>query len=324
MPQTSKRQSFFNRNQYSQTFICEGDSVNTIITEGGAIIEFSRSQFPSSITDPIEVVVAEVYDKSDMIFWKLSTNTSEGQYLESEGMLNVQFYSDDKRIQLNPGEKLSIKLPRSESRYEYTVYTGSSKRDVIQWDLSDIVRNDTFIYYTAREALLDYGIAGYTSTKYFISSNDTIYKNTEEFYPDDYQIDVAEDTISTIPQFRESIYFMFNISELDWINIDKLMRVDSTSTLLVKSDTSLQQEHFLIFRNRNSVISSFGERNPVFENLPLHEDLELISIAERDDTLMYSHIEFKLDSLIELNAKYLPITEAELKLLIEGVGKKRS
>ncbi|MEQ8685653.1 MAG: hypothetical protein RIE86_10180 [Imperialibacter sp.] len=320
----SKMDAFFELNRSSQKFVIQGDSINTLITERGAIIEISSNQLSATTAAPIEVVISEVYDKSDMIYWGLSTNTSDGLYLESEGMLNIEFYAGNSPIRLSKGEKLTIKFPRSESLYNYNVYLGSSKNNITQWNLSNIVRTDTFVYQTAREVRFDYGGNGAILNTYYISRNDTLYASREVLDPGDEQFDSVKDSI-TIPSYlRESIYFMFDFSELDWINIDKLMESDSTETLIVKSDTSFQQKHFLIFKDRNSVLSSYPEPRLVFDKIPLHENLELISITERNDTLMYSHLEFKLDSLIELTAKYMPISKEELKMVIQGVNKKRS
>jgi hypothetical protein len=320
----SKLDSFFEQNTNSQTFYIKADSLNSFETSSGLVIEISRSDIQNPDGGELRLEVIEVYDKAGMVFNRLSTNTTEGELLESKGMFNFQIFSGESPVDLKEGGKIRLKFPRKEDLKSYTLYDGSLNNQFIEWTDSKINRIDTFIYKTGKEIPLDYGQEGIELMTYYLTGTDTIYREREFIYPENYPKDVATDTAIFPSNVRQSAYYMFEPLKLDWINIDKLIESDSSASLFVLSDTSFIQEHYLIFKNRNSVLSSFRESNPVFDGIPLGEELQLISVANINDHLMYSVNSFTLDAPLELKIKYTEVTEAELKVLIEGINENGS
>ena len=109
----------------------------TIRLEQGTIIYFPPFAFGDLGGDCIEIRAKEFYKKSDMIMENLST-TSNGQLLESEGMIYLEASLNNSLIELAPGKEVTIYMPTDNPRNDVKIFNGERDEhtDVMNWILN--------------------------------------------------------------------------------------------------------------------------------------------------------------------------------------------
>jgi hypothetical protein len=82
----------------------------------GIFLEKEALTFPdgSQVKGKIQIVLKECLDVSDMIREHLST-LSNGELLQTNGMINLTAFSDGKELKLKKGKKVIIHFPKKDS-----------------------------------------------------------------------------------------------------------------------------------------------------------------------------------------------------------------
>ncbi len=86
-----------------------------IVTEGRAVITAPENSFVradgSLYVGNIDFEVTEIYSKSDIIRYGISTMTADGMILVSEGEFKFAAFGDEEPLQLAPGIVLQVQVP---------------------------------------------------------------------------------------------------------------------------------------------------------------------------------------------------------------------
>lgn len=96
---------------------------NSFVTETG-----------KAVSGKIQFSVTEYYKISDMLLAKLSTTTN-GNLLETGGMLNITATSNGGKCILKKGKTIQIEFPRKEEKPGMQLYTGSWSNNMVNWQL---------------------------------------------------------------------------------------------------------------------------------------------------------------------------------------------
>lgn len=100
-----------------------------------------------SVTGPIELVVQEFYDKSDMITSKLNTITNGGDLLESAGMIKIEAFHQKNPLRIKTGKTIAVAFPMIEEQNDMKLFYGErNERDDLIWELAENPRyTDEFV-----------------------------------------------------------------------------------------------------------------------------------------------------------------------------------
>src|SRR5436189_246017 len=122
-----------NQNQKAVTIISSQDTVKTnsavdslradALDENKKALADFFAKTNEEITDKIIISVKEYYKISDIILGKLST-TSNGNLLETGGMLNILATSNQEKCNLKKGKTIEIEFPRKVEKEGMQLYTG--------------------------------------------------------------------------------------------------------------------------------------------------------------------------------------------------------
>lgn len=112
----------------------------TIICAEGTSIKIKAKSFVSEttgkeITGNIQISIKEYYKLSDILLARLSTTTN-GNLLETAGMIYISASSNNENCILKQGQKINIGFPAKERKVDMQLYTGNWKSDYqINWEL---------------------------------------------------------------------------------------------------------------------------------------------------------------------------------------------
>jgi len=127
----------------SETLDINPEKDNTINCKKGTILFFPANcfQFEDGTTpkNEIKLTVEEFYSTSDFISKGLST-TSNGNMLETSGMLNLIATSEGKKVNIRPDKSYIIKFPRKKTVGKMDLFYGQQINNSINW-IPDMVSN---------------------------------------------------------------------------------------------------------------------------------------------------------------------------------------
>lgn len=111
----------------SQFYTVEVDDPAVVAgNEGTRIVILNGSLLDESglaVTGSVEVELSEAYSLSDMLLSNLTT-MSNGQLLETDGMIYINFRKDGKELRINPDQPIYIEMPTNKKKEGMQVYTG--------------------------------------------------------------------------------------------------------------------------------------------------------------------------------------------------------
>lgn len=124
----------------SDTFSIDNDKDTLIIGSEGTTIFFEKGSFVqldgTMPSGKIKIALKECLKFSDMIRENLTTS-SNGQPLETRGMINISAFSDDKELQIKNGKKYIIHFPKDSTdiKKQMCLFYGKRDSSQINWEL---------------------------------------------------------------------------------------------------------------------------------------------------------------------------------------------
>lgn len=162
----------------AQTFKIDPTKLNAIKGEEGTLIEIPANAFQTNSNEPVEIKLKEFYKLSDMVFANLTTQTTEGDLLETGGMIHIEAnQGENKQLQLASDKRLSISFPCQEKKEGMKLFKGAADAygsiiwNSVKTENKEIVDNDalTAITYSWRHI---------TEPKFvYLDQNSTAYLN---------------------------------------------------------------------------------------------------------------------------------------------------
>lgn len=133
-----------------QTFKVSNNNDTTIVTKKGSIIDIPYRAFNTTSTSPINIKITEFRSKSEMILGDLST-TSNGQLLESGGMMSITAIQEGDTISLN--QEIGLRIPTFNKRSDMQLFYGNRDNSGhLNWHLHE---EDTGKIYKAFKSYID-------------------------------------------------------------------------------------------------------------------------------------------------------------------------
>jgi len=125
----SSAESYERFKKQAQIFIIVANKDTTIVCSEGTIIKIKANSFISESTGKeidgnIKFSVKEFYKISDMLLSNLST-TSNGQLLETAGMVYITATANDENCKLKKGQGIELNFPTKEKENDMQLFSGS-------------------------------------------------------------------------------------------------------------------------------------------------------------------------------------------------------
>ena len=118
-----------------QTYGIDPTKPNTIAGAEGTIIDFPANAFDTKSKGRVEIKLQEFYKLSDMVFANLTTQTAGGELIETGGMVNVEAYQGDVKLNLAEGKSIDLKFPYENKKEGMQTFRGEKdERGNVVWE----------------------------------------------------------------------------------------------------------------------------------------------------------------------------------------------
>lgn len=131
---------FYQKNeQKPQLFFINNSKDTTIVCAQKTRIRIKSKSFVSAKTgkelpNTIQIAIQEYYKVSDIVLARLSTTTN-GNLLETGGMIHITASAGQEQGVLKKGKSIEIEMPRQDAKEGMQLYTGTWSRESINWQV---------------------------------------------------------------------------------------------------------------------------------------------------------------------------------------------
>lgn len=297
-------------------------SKKEIIGTKGTVIFYDRDNLNVENEEKIILKLEEYYDFKDLILNNIQTVTDDDLLLQSSGVLNIKFYSNNKEINLKKGKSLKIKIPNNRMSGNRLFNGKVDSLNQFTWEVTDTfpIINSIKIGRTRVER-------GIYVLNEFIET-DTI--GWTKSYQNYLTIKIADSIkIETWKkQFSERIQLERKISEsiskidnlvdiynLNWINIDQYIgKKDIRTRKLQYSFKGLKPDSAILYFAYDGIngftSNILTEQNQIIENKEIEGLTKVFVIAYSEDSFWYADIPLNASNEYTINLK--KISENEL------------
>lgn len=265
-----------------QTFEINASKKQEIKGAQGTIITFPVNCFGKE-QGGIKIELIECYSIQDMLFNGLSTQTTDGELLESDGMIYLNALNEKgDTLEVKQG-KVKVQMPTEQRKKDIQIFKGVENNNGIAWNLSkgillsesDIISEKTKTENNSNEVE---NIPPKIENPEF---NHQIKPKTEKG-----QIIVSENISN-----KNLVNYTFQITKMGWINCDRFIEGE-TQDLFVSIGEG--QENVSLYLVLDKLNSNVMPRNPKavnkqfeFRNIPVKESFTLVALATKGDEIYF-------------------------------------
>ncbi|MBC7862627.1 MAG: hypothetical protein IAF38_06600 [Bacteroidia bacterium] len=212
---------------------------------------------------------------------------SDGQMLESGGMIYISAKSGDEELILKTGTKMEIKFASGKKLSDMQIFSGVEQKDQINWLSEEAMKKAM-----ARKRI------------------------TKGDFREEYK-GYDEKSIEKLVYIDDMI---LSTGSLGWINCDRFSEATNKTEFAVEMDTSLKPVIRLVFKDINSVMSAKHLKGNKFivSNVPAGKKATLIAFSLINDEPFFASKEIIIGMEDKENLEMLKTT---LTLLQEDIRK---
>ncbi|MGK7389383.1 MAG: hypothetical protein ACNS60_03505 [Candidatus Cyclobacteriaceae bacterium M2_1C_046] len=303
------------KNNPTQQFVISPQPDTVITGAQGTKIYIKANSFRfkdgQEVQQPINLSLKEIYSKSEMVLNNLTT-TSDGQLLESSGMINLGAKSEGKELELKDNETIRLRFKNVTDAPYMRTFIGEVDSAKINWKI-DQNKEDTLVFQITEEMIykLSYGDDAITSTTitYGVVGLDTIELNRVSSYGLEDSVDTLTSTSTPLP------YYNIYTTKLNWINCDYFLNPDSTVDLHIKNYKEAFTQDYLIFEDINSImpVRIRTDSLKTFINIPYNNEVTILSFGVKDGNYYLASKKKKINKHDEVvNLQYEKVTFKKL------------
>ncbi len=124
-----------------QEYIVDAEQEVTVTCDEGTKLTIKKHSFTDPVTNnlvrgKVDLKVTEYYKLSDMVLGDLTT-TSDGELLETGGMLFIDVYKNNRKLRLKPNNPITISFPKKGNKKGMQLFNGEKTTEGINWILNE-------------------------------------------------------------------------------------------------------------------------------------------------------------------------------------------
>jgi hypothetical protein len=236
-----EQQLFAADNLETQNFSISADRDTILIGENGTILTFEKNSFVdqsgSPATGEIKINFKECLDKLDMILGNMTT-TSNGQPLESGGMIYLNATSNKEQLMIANNKSVGVEMPVDSVLENMQLFEGVETGNGINWQNPVDLQNEVFEEpENAQDILIQEDIIKQTNVGYYVKDynysgsypNHTFLSVFKPVPPELIQqigdlcwsgkgITLTKDSVVQIDAYEVALIKMDNLQEVQWAN----------------------------------------------------------------------------------------------------------
>lgn len=279
------------------------------ITIDANSLEFMDGTTPSN---PIQIIVKEVYHKSEMILNGIST-TSDGRLLESLGMLYIKATSENKELKVKDGKSITVSIPNKKGAFEGELFYGEEKDSVLNWRYAGTTKDTTKIIETILPMSNDRTRIQRATYRFKNGLRELVSDTTFTTWL--FEAAIGVDSTMGEPQKE----YLFPITKLGWINCDRFIEIKEKIDLSIELKKFAQPYGYLVFKSINSVMPVyFDEKGKgVVRYLPKDYNIEVVVLDKIKGDIMWAKKTLQTQSNQSVVVETRKVNKEELTVLVK-------
>lgn len=298
--------------QNVQTFKITTSRQQTINGKQGTVVTFPIDCF-GNIQGKVKIELIECYSILDMIFNGLSTYTTDGKLLESDGMiyLNALSVTGD-TLKIKQG-KVLIQMPTKQEKKGIKIFEGIKNNNSITWNLSS-------------EKLTGKVLSSQTNSKNgeYTSANPIIIERAKDQNSAD-KLKSGQSQIIIDKQIKNEniVNYVFNISKMGWQNCDRYIEGETKQLIVNVPKESTCASYYLVLRNYNSsAVPKQTTDGKLSFIIPVNEPYTIVALSSKGDDTYFNMKDYPGGKDEVEFSRLNPVTRQELTdILIRKFGK---
>jgi hypothetical protein len=297
-----------------QKFIIQQHSDTTLVCKNGTKIYIPKNCFNiSKETKEVVINIQEYTNKEQFIKGNLTTKTTDGNILESGGMIYIEALSNGKKISLQKGKNIEIEFSSRKENDNMEIFYGRKENNEIVWNQGNPNSStNTFNYYVS------WGIEGvyydYKCTTPL--SQDSILRVINENFKDISKTKYISYTASISNNMSHEKALIS--SKLGWINCDRFYRDSMPKTsIAIQYKGDFIPTVYLVFKDINAIMTfnSLENEKIFFNRIPIQKNVKVIAFykGENDSTIKYAEKDFITKDYLLEKIDFKEITQIDLE-----------
>lgn len=327
----------------TQTFTRSSKKKTIITGKSGTIVHVDPKKLEtidgSPLANEIVIELNELNDKSSLLLNNAPT-TSNGELLVTGGAYYINMTSGGKQLKIKQGESIEVEFPKMTDD-EMILFTG--KKDAfgqVNWQATtesfvakdiarpkkpekpkSIIEVDTIRQTIIIDRSYDYS-SSFDDLAAYLNSKDADIppKESPAYQKALKEYEKKQKEIA----YRLKTYNNISITNLGWINCDRLYRYDTPKVdlpIAVKGETIPTARFYAIFKDINSVSSvSYSKtykNSPKFNNLPSGMRVKIIGLASVGETPYVFEETITASADQQIDAEFTATTQRKIKALLK-------
>lgn len=261
--------------QKIQTFEINLNKKQTIKGKQGTVVTFPANCF-GKVQGKVKIELIECYSMQDILLNGLSTQTTDGKLLETDGMIYLNALNENgDTLEIKKG-KVIVQMPTEQAKKGIRIFEGTENNYTVTWNLSPNKINLN------------------------IKSIDI---QTEDEYSDN--IPCCEDSLLQ-PKIANSqiivdekiksgnlINYVFSISKMGWQNCDRFIEGKTKQLTVNVPKESSGASYYLVLKNYNSSAlpkqTTDGKLSFV---IPINEPFTIVALSSKGEDIYFNMMDY--------------------------------
>jgi hypothetical protein len=307
--------AFISKQELSiQTFEINTSKQQTIQGKQGTVIYFPMDCF-GKMQGKVKIELIECYSIQDMLLNGLSTETTDGNLLETDGMIYLNALNEKgDTLKIKQG-KVKVKMPTKQEKHGIKYFEGVENNNTIIWNLSN------------EKLKVEYSITSINTTE---SKSNPQVTNPQVTNPENDTIRQAQHktgqsqiVIDKKIKNENLVNYVFSISKMGWQNCDRFIEGETKQLTVNVPKESTGASYYLVLKNYNSSAlprqTTDGKLSFI---IPINEPYTIVALSSKGEDIYFNMMDYT-GGKYEVNFTELkPVTRQELTdLLMKKFGK---
>ncbi len=235
----------------------------------------------------VKLEITEFYSMADILRNKLTT-TSNGQMLESAGMININVSRNEKPLRLKGGATMDVQFAERSANDGFGLFYGQNDPQTggVNWIPA------------ANPSVIDkeWRISG---IKLFMSDTIETWKSKFDYNTYGQRIKVTEHWEETKGIYYDTVILdktinankiILQATQLGWINCDQYIDPEKTVDIIVQVDPMIESNVVMIFNDKKSMLApvKWNGGQLYFKDIPAGENVTITGVGSGEGKLFFA------------------------------------
>lgn len=236
----------------------------------GTIVSFPMNCF--GVTHgKVKIELIECYSIQEMLLNGISTETTDGKLLESDGMIYLNAFNEKGDKLLIKNGKVNILMPTKKRKEDIQIFEGVENSNKIIWNLSDVKINQNSQKKNHKKE---------DNIEYVACCDDSIMSNKSI-------------VINKQIKNENLVNYVFSISKMGWQNCDRFIEGETKQLIVNVPKESTGASYYLVLKNYNSsALPKQTTDGKLSFIIPKNEPFTIVAISSKGEDIYFNMMDY--------------------------------